>query len=61
MFGDVLIVDDEKDIRDLMAGILVDEGYSPRTASDSDTAVAGDYQPVPVACVARCLASGQSA
>ncbi|MEC8291570.1 MAG: hypothetical protein VXZ78_05775, partial [Pseudomonadota bacterium] len=28
MFGDVLIVDDEKDIRDLMAGILVDEGYS---------------------------------
>ena len=36
MFGDVLIVDDEKDIRDLMAGILVDEGYSPRTASDSD-------------------------
>ena len=39
MFGDVLIVDDEKDIRDLMAGILVDEGYSPRTASDSDTAL----------------------
>ena len=36
MFGDVLIVDDEKDIRDLMAGILVDEGYSPvrrRTAT----------------------------
>ena len=39
MFGDVLIVDDEKDIRDLMAGILVDEGYSPRTASDSDAAL----------------------
>ena len=39
MFGDVLIVDDEKDICDLMAGILVDEGYSPRTASDSDTAL----------------------
>ena len=29
MFGDVLIVDDEKDIRDLMAGILVDEGIRP--------------------------------
>ena len=36
MFGDVLIVDDEKDIRDLMAGILVDEGIHPvrrRTAT----------------------------
>ena len=39
MFGDVLIVDDEKDIRDLIAGILVDEGYSPRTAADSDAAL----------------------
>ena len=60
MFGDVLIVDDEKDIRDLMAGILVDEGIRPvqrRTA----TPHCGRYQPVPVACVARCLASGQSA
>mgnify|MGYP001123607833 CR=1 FL=1 len=35
MAYDVLIVDDEKDIRDLMAGILSDEGYLPRLAHDS--------------------------
>ena len=38
MFGDVLIVDDEQDIRNLIAGILEDEGYRPRTAADSDSA-----------------------
>jgi two-component system nitrogen regulation response regulator NtrX len=30
---DILVVDDEKDIRDLIAGILEDEGYQPRLAS----------------------------
>ena len=35
---DVLIVDDEEDIRELIAGILTDEGYEARTAYDSDTA-----------------------
>ena len=39
MFGDVLIVDDEKDIRDLVAGILEDEGYQARLAQDSDSAL----------------------
>ncbi len=39
MFGDVLIVDDEQDIRNLIAGILEDEGYRPRTAGDSDSAL----------------------
>src|SRR6056300_1660503 len=39
MFGDVLIVDDEQDIRNLIAGILEDEGYRPRTAADSDSAL----------------------
>ncbi len=38
MTGDVLIVDDEADIRELVAGILSDEGYSVRTAGDSDEA-----------------------
>lgn len=33
---DILIVDDEADIRELMAGILSDEGYGTRTAGDSD-------------------------
>jgi two-component system, NtrC family, nitrogen regulation response regulator NtrX len=36
MTGDVLIVDDEPDIRELVAGILSDEGYSVRTAADSN-------------------------
>jgi len=37
---DILVVDDEEDIRDLVAGVLEDEGYSPRTAADSDAALA---------------------
>jgi two-component system nitrogen regulation response regulator NtrX len=40
VIGDVLIVDDEADIRHLVAGILEDEGFSVRTASDSDGALA---------------------
>lgn len=32
---DVLIVDDERDIRELVAGVLEDEGYSARLAADS--------------------------
>ena len=40
MASDILIVDDEADIRDLVAGILEDEGYAPRTARDSDSALA---------------------
>lgn len=37
---DILIVDDEADIRDLIAGILDDEGFGTRTAGDSDSALA---------------------
>jgi two-component system nitrogen regulation response regulator NtrX len=37
---DVLIVDDERDIRELVAGVLDDEGYGTRTAADSDAALA---------------------
>ena len=37
---DILIVDDEADIRDLIAGVLDDEGYGTRTAYDSDSALA---------------------
>ena len=40
MANDILIVDDEADIRDLVAGILDDEGFSTRTARDSDSALA---------------------
>jgi two-component system nitrogen regulation response regulator NtrX len=37
---DILIVDDEKDIRDLVAGVLSDEGYETRTAANSGDALA---------------------
>ncbi len=40
MAHDILIVDDEADIRELIAGILDDDGYGTRTASDSDSALA---------------------
>ena len=38
--ADILVVDDEADIRDLVAGLLEDEGHSIRTASNSDEALA---------------------
>ena len=37
--SEILIVDDEEDIRDLIAGILHDEGYETRVAGDSDGAL----------------------
>jgi two-component system nitrogen regulation response regulator NtrX len=37
---DILIVDDERDIRELVAGVLSDEGYDCRTAGDSTAALA---------------------
>ena len=40
MASDVLVVDDEADIRELVAGILSDEGYAVRTANDSESALA---------------------
>ena len=40
MAAEILIVDDEADIRDLVAGILEDEGFVARTARNSDDAVA---------------------
>ena len=40
MASDILIVDDETDIRELIAGILEDEGFETRLAHDSDSAIA---------------------
>jgi len=40
MAADLLIVDDEADIRELISGILQDEGYETRLAHNSDTALA---------------------
>jgi two-component system, NtrC family, nitrogen regulation response regulator NtrX len=36
---DILIVDDERDIRELISGILSDEGFDARAAADSETAL----------------------
>ncbi|MCB2086862.1 MAG: sigma-54-dependent Fis family transcriptional regulator [Sphingomonadaceae bacterium] len=37
---DILVVDDERDIRELVSGVLSDEGYECRTAGDSSSALA---------------------
>ena len=39
MATDILVVDDEADIRELVSGILTDEGYAVRTAPDSASAL----------------------
>ena len=39
MAAEILVVDDEEDIRDLVSGILRDEGYETRIAGDSDSAL----------------------
>ena len=39
MAADILVVDDETDIRDLISGILEDEGHRTRLARDSDEAL----------------------
>jgi two-component system nitrogen regulation response regulator NtrX len=43
----ILIVDDEKDIRDLIGDILKDEGYSIRLAGNSDDCMAAINEEVP--------------
>jgi len=44
---EILIVDDEADIRDLVSGILSDEGYQCRSAGDADAALAAVEQRMP--------------
>jgi two-component system, NtrC family, nitrogen regulation response regulator NtrX len=40
MASDILIVDDEADIREIVSGILADEGHGTRSAKNSDEALA---------------------
>ena len=47
MASDILIVDDELDIREVVSGILSDEGHETRTAHDSDSALAAISDRVP--------------
>ena len=42
--SEVLIVDDEEDIRDLISGILADEGYVTRSAGDGEAALSAIRQ-----------------
>ncbi len=51
MVHDVLVVDDEEDIRDLISDILADEGFKPRTAKDSASAFAAIEERVPAAVI----------
>lgn len=44
MAADILIIDDERDIRELVAGILSDEGHGTRTAKNADEALAAVAQ-----------------
>ncbi len=39
---EILIVDDERDIRELVSGVLSDEGYACRTAADFDQCACRD-------------------
>ncbi|MEM1342947.1 MAG: sigma-54 dependent transcriptional regulator [Pseudomonadota bacterium] len=45
--ADILIVDDEEDIRELISDLLADEGHTPRTAADADTTFAEIERAVP--------------
>ena len=47
MASDILIIDDETDIRDLVAGILSDEGHETRTAGDADSALSAVAERLP--------------
>jgi len=48
MASEILVVDDEEDIRDLIAGILHDEGFETRVAGDSDSALGAVRQRRPL-------------
>ncbi len=47
MASDILVVDDEEDIRELVSGILSDEGHETRTAGGSDSALQAISERVP--------------
>lgn len=47
MKHDILIVDDERDIRKTLSGVLEDEGYSVRSASDPASADAAIVEQIP--------------
>jgi two-component system nitrogen regulation response regulator NtrX len=48
MTAEILVVDDEADIRDLVGGILQDEGYVVRTAGNSTDALSAVRARAPI-------------
>ncbi|MDB2415098.1 sigma-54 dependent transcriptional regulator [Rickettsiales bacterium] len=48
---DILVVDDEEDIRDMVSDILMDSGYSPRVASNSTSTMNAINERVPSAII----------
>ena len=44
---DILIIDDEKDIRDLVSGVLSDDGYETRSAGTAEEALAAFDERLP--------------
>ena len=60
MATDILVVDDEADIRDLVSGILEDEGHGTRTASDSDSALAQIDGQASFSSISGCRAAGST-
>ncbi len=64
MARDILIVDDEADIRMLIAGILKDEGYETREAGNSAQALTRDPRAPAVArrsSISGCRAASSTA
>ena len=60
MTHDVLIVDDEADIRMLIGGILEDEGYSTRGVADAALALEAIRQRRPSLCILDVWLQGSS-
>ena len=61
MASDILIVDDEADIRELVAGILDDEGHGPGRRATATRALAEIERRRPALRLPRHLAAGQPA
>ena len=61
MATDILIVDDEADIRELVSGILSDEGHGDAAPRNSDEALAADRGAAAAPRVPRHLAAGLAA
>ena len=58
--GDILITDDERDIRELISDILKDEGFTTRLAGTSDECMAQIDKETPALMILDVMLPGQS-